>query len=432
MSLLRDEKGSALVYTFVCLVVLSFIVMGMLQTAAMTYRAARFQENRQRAFSAAESGLAIGLAAMTGGIALERREYGAEPPSIDLSADDWLGGDSGSAPAGVNLANGSQYSVWLSAQGVDGLSTLTSRGVCGSSSRVVEVTVREPKILPAHAAIAAASKSPGPAVHLKGITTVKGDIRIESTDLESLKIDPPFGWGFLSFLIDLQGNLTVGKGARKVDFKEKFKNYIGGDRILVADDIRTYPTAIAPDNLPPRDGIHQWSIDRITISRDGDYPFIKLAGINQLRFETGSTGNPLLDDITIRVRGDFTMKGISSIRVSGKGKVKMYIDGDVKDLGIDFIGGLFGDADPLKLWIYCGGKHVNLLKGLGATSCMVYAPDARVTHEAAAVHGGAIVCDQFKAEGATYYRWNEAWRQHDFEPEGRKPKVVPGSWRERH
>lgn len=430
MSLLRDEKGSAFVYCFVCLVVLSLILMGMLQTAAMTYRAARSQENRQRAFSAAESGLAVGMAAMTGGVALERRDYGAEPPSIDSAADDWLGGDSGNAPACAILSDGARYSVWLSPQGADGLSTLISKGECGSSSRVVEVTVREPRLFPAHEAIAAAAKSPGPAVHLKGLLKVKGDIRVESADVESLKIETPW-WDFLSLLIDLDGDLIVGKGADKPRFVKKFRRYLREESIQVADDVRAYPAAIVPEDLPKRSGIDQWSIDRVTISESGDYPFIKLKGINQLRFVTGDTGNPLLDDIAIRVRGDFEMAGISSIKVSGKGKVRMYVDGDIKELGVGFVGGLFGDADPLRLWIYCGGKHVNLLKGVGATSCMVYAPDAKVSHEAAAIHGGAIVCDQFEAEGAAYYRWNEAWRQHDFEPEGRRPIIVPGSWRER-
>jgi hypothetical protein len=438
VSFLRDEKGSALVYTFVCLVVLSFILMGMLQTAAMAYRAARFQENRQRAFSAAESGLAIGLAAMTSGIVLERREYDVEPPSIDPTADDWLGGGSGGAPGSVSLPNGASYGVWLSAQDDTGLSTLTSRGTCGSSARAVEVTVREPRILPAQASITAAARSPGHAVHLKGATSVEGDIRIESAHLDSLKIEPPLGWGFLSFLVDLEGDLTVGKGARRADFVEKFKKYIRDERILVADDARTYPVAIAPDGLPPREGIKKKSIERITISEDGDYPFIDLDGINELRFQTGDTGDPATDDITIRVRGDFKMKGISSIKVSGQGKVTMYVDRDVKDLGISFVGGLFGSADPLKLWIYCSGKHVNLLKGvgflpgIGMTSCMVYAPDARVTYEDFGIHHGSIVCDQFKAEGATTFEWDERWRQHNFEPEGRAPKVIPGSWRERH
>ena len=108
MPSLRDENGSALVYTFVCLVVLSFILMGMLQTAAMAYRAAKFQENRQRAFSAAESGLAIGLAAMSSGIVLERREYDVDAPSIDLTADNWLGSGSGSAPVRAYLPTGAR------------------------------------------------------------------------------------------------------------------------------------------------------------------------------------------------------------------------------------------------------------------------------------------------------------------------------------
>ena len=101
---------------------------------------------------------------------------------------------------------------------------------------------------------------------------------------------------------------------------EKFKKYIRDERILVADDARTYPVAIAPDGLPPREGIKNKSIERITISEDGDYPFIDLDGINELRFQTGDTGDPATDDITIRVRGDFKMKGISSIKVSGQGR----------------------------------------------------------------------------------------------------------------
>ena len=431
MPSLRDENGSALVYTFVCLVVLSFILMGMLQTAAMAYRAAKFQENRQRAFSAAESGLAIGLAAMSSGIVLERREYDVDAPSIDLTADNWLGSGSGSAPVRAYLPTGASYKVWLSAQDTSGQSTLTSRGTCGSSSRAVEVTVHEPRIVPANASITAAAKSPGHAVHLKGVTAVEGDIRIESADLDSLKIEPPFGWGFLSFLVNLDGDLTIGKGARRSDFVERFKKYIRENQIFVANDARTYPAATPPEGLPSREGIKKKSIERITISQSGDYPFIDLDGINELRFQTGATGDPTKDDITIRVRGDFKMKGISSIKVSGKGKVMMYVDRDVKDLGISFVGGLFGSADPLRLWIYCAGKHVNLLKGIGITSCMVYAPDAKVTYEDLGIHHGSIVCDQFNAEGATAFEWDERWRQHSFEPEGRTPKVVPGSWRER-
>ncbi len=428
MSLFRDERGSALVYTFVCLVVLSFILMGMLQTAAMTYRAAKFHENRQRALSAAESGLAVALAVMADGAALDRREYDAELPSIDSESDHWLGGGSGSAPTGASLPGGACYRVWLSPQDDKGFATLTSRGTCGSSSRAVEVTVREPRAIPANASITAAAKSPGPAVHIKGLARVVGDIRVESTSVDSVKLEPFLG------LMNIEGDLIVGKGARRSDFVERLIGIIKNEKkIRVADEVRTYPAAIPPDNLPPREGIRKNSIERITISQDGDYPFIELHGINELRFQTGDTGDPAKDDITIRIRGDFRMKGISSIKVSGKGKVNMYIDGDIKDLGVSFIGGLFDfHPDPSRLWIYCSGKHVKMLDGAGVTSCMVYAPDAEVAYESFGAHGGSIVCDQLKSDLANAFIWEEKWGRNPFEPEGRTPKVVSGSWRERH
>jgi len=444
MPSLKDESGSALVYTFVCLVVLSFILMGMLQTAAMAYRSAKFQENRQRAFSAAESGLAMGLAVMSGGTALERREYDVDPPSIDLAADNWLGGGSGSAPVSACLPTGASYKVWLSAQDRGGQSTLTSRGTCGPSSRAVEVTVREPRIVPANATIAAAAKSPGSAVHLKGFAMVVGDTRVESARVNSVELEPFLGFGSL---MDLQGDLIVGKGARKSDFVRKLTGIIKEKNIKVADEERTYPAVIAPDSLPVRkDGIRKKDVYRHTISESGDYPFIELNGVNELRFATGDSGDPAKDDIEVRVRGNFEMKGISSITISGRGKVRLYADQDIENLGISFVLGLLdGRPDPSRLSIYCSGKRVNMVKGfelggflpitlpgVGITSCMVYAPEAKVTYESFAAHLGSIVCDTIKSDGVNVFISEEQWRRNPFEPEGRTPKVVPGSWRERH
>ena len=60
------EKGSSLVFALVVLAVLSIGVVSLLQSAAMSFGTGSFQQERQQALAAAESGIAIASAMLVG------------------------------------------------------------------------------------------------------------------------------------------------------------------------------------------------------------------------------------------------------------------------------------------------------------------------------------------------------------------------------
>ncbi|MFY9134504.1 MAG: PilX N-terminal domain-containing pilus assembly protein, partial [Bacillota bacterium] len=59
LSASTDEKGSSLVYTLVVVVVFTIAVVSLLQLAAMSFKTGKFEEERQQALAAAESGIAV-------------------------------------------------------------------------------------------------------------------------------------------------------------------------------------------------------------------------------------------------------------------------------------------------------------------------------------------------------------------------------------
>ena len=112
-----DERGSALIYALVIMVVLSITLASALQLSGMSFKTGRFQEQRQQALAAAESGISLATAALLRNDHIPTSEYPSSTPGIDSSAPNWIGPGTGSLPDELRLGADTSYGVGFSACG---------------------------------------------------------------------------------------------------------------------------------------------------------------------------------------------------------------------------------------------------------------------------------------------------------------------------
>ncbi len=427
------EKGSSLVFALVVLAVLSIGVVSLLQSAAMSFGTGSFQQERQQALAAAESGIAIASAMLVGSDApqIPRSEYPSLEPSIDSTSSNWAGPGTGPLPEKLALGRDTSYRVWVSPNR-SGTITITSEGKCGRRTRVVQQLFSYYRTgLPFLMSTTSESLN----MTLEGSAEFVGDFHIEGLNSDSIDID-----------IDkpVVGTLYVRPDADIVGIRDKAGKHFSS----VEADGNTYrhPPSISPKGLPyyyeHKLVIGDGESREVTISKSGKYSSVRVASEGKCHMEIDTTES----DIIIYTTGDFAVHGFMNLQIVGDNALHLYVDGDFIWNGERIGKSLEDPLDPTKFVVHCtdvGWSSVSpknvWINGVPETNMVgvIYAPKSQVhitgdVNFCGAIVGHRIIVDEKTCGTLCYPKGDYATklRQMNLGLIDMAIDLVPGSWRE--
>ncbi len=414
-----DERGSALIYALVIMVVLSITLASALQLSGMSFKTGRFQEQRQQALAAAESGISLATAVLLRNDHIPTSEYPSSTPSIDSSGPNWIGPGTGSLPDELRLGADTSYRVWVSPP-VAGLITVVSEGRCGGRSRVIQqVLSRSATGLPF--LMSTTSKRNFADIALNGSGSVDGDLHIEGRDR----------WSIIANMTQpSNGILYVRPDADIDDIRRSVGRYFSS--VEVDPNTYRYPVPVCPEGLEYRGKVRHNGSEPVIIDRSGRYDEFIINGSCDMIVDASAS------DIIIHTSGDFIINGSVNLHIQGDNALKLYVDGDFTWNGSR---GGAPPLDPTKFVIYCtglNGSHFGtsvVMNGFPNMAAVIYAPTSSITFNGSGEFTGAIVGSDITYNGAGKLAfpkgiYAEKLRKMNLGEVDGPPRVVPGSWRE--
>jgi hypothetical protein len=369
-----DQRGGTMVYVLVGMVVLSLTIIGMLQMALASYQTGRFMEQRRQALAAAESGVALAVAELNSGAAIDRASYSnTSAPSIDSAADGWIGLGSGSMPPELSLGRGTSFRVWVG-EPVGSRTQVVAEGRSGGRIRLVQVTLK-PKASDIRYLVSAMSERSG-SIGLRGNQTVNGEM---------------YTRGLVSDTVDIHGNFSGNANlyVRPSSDLEGIRRNVGSrfKSVSVDPEEYVYPLATPPAGLTNRGKLKLSGNGKETIRHSGQYSSIDVTGNYDMVIDATA------GDIIVHVTGNFELGGNSELIIEGDHAFRLYVDGNVKWHGNTHIGMI----DPSQFIICCGGSVE--LKGNQRLNAVVYAPNSSVVFNGNARFTGAVVAQTMESKG---------------------------------
>lgn len=412
-----DQRGAALVSTLVVMIVVSFVIFGMMQLALASYRVGKFEEERQQALVAAESGIAVAVARLAAGQSILRATYPSSTPSIDSTSDGWLGSGTGQMPSDLALGPRTSFRVWIS-EPMGGETTLVAEGKCGRRTRVVQVNVTQVSSVNGLRFLIAATSTEPRSVVFNGAATLLGDIYTASTSADAIRV---------TGAVSAVGRVYVRPDADIEGIRDRLDRVYNSGDVMPDPTVYSYPLPVLPAGLPWKGSLHLSGASVMSIKDSGEYDYVKVTGASVITIDTAK------HDVVFRVKGDFDVSGSTIIRVTGPYAFKLYVDGDIKGTGS---GTVSTGGDPTRFIIYSRGEEVNY-NGASSTTAVIYAPNAVVSFRGAGSFTGAVVADTFTVRGAAHVsyppgQYADRLRELDLGPMDGALSIEIGSWRERN
>lgn len=415
-----DQRGAALVSALVVMVVVSLVILGMMQLALASYRVGKFEEERQQALAAAESGIAVALARLTAGQSIPKAIYPSSIPSIDSSSADWLGPGTGRMPSELTLAPRASFKVWVS-EAVNGKMTLVAEGRCGGRTRVVQVNVTQVFSVNGIKFVVAATSTGSRSIAFNGLSAIDGDIYTASKSADAIHV---------AEAVVAAGKVYVPPDADIEGIRDRLDGVYDSDDVIPESTVYSYPPPVPPTGLPRRGSLDLRNAS-LTIADSGEYDYVEVKGPSIIKIDTRN------HDVVFRVKEDFNVSNATIIYVTGPHAFKLYVDGNIKGFGA---GGMLTGGDPTKLGdptkfiIYCRGQEVNY-NGVTGTTAVIYAPNADVAFRGAGIFIGAVVARTFTLAGFQYIhypsdQYGDVLRELDLGPVEGAPSLEIESWRE--
>lgn len=401
--LIGNQKGGTLAYTLVAVVVVTLLIAGMLEMTLMSYRAGAFQERRQRALAAAESGIAVAIGKLANGDEIPRASYSPKSPaspSIDSAAGNWIGKNTGGMPSELELGPSTAFKVWVS-ETVGDRTTVVSRGSAGGSSRTVGVTLTKasggPQFLVAATQLVPSSKEDINMNKMRSPGKFEGNMRIEGTEPSAISV-PGKGTGVVC-----EGRLLVRPTPRINGITNKVKHFFSS--VDIDRNEYQYPAPVAPSGLPDKGELYGTKTQPVHITESASYLCATIKGRCEVTIDATRS------DIVLHFRKGVMITAadgeVPIIKIKGDHTVKFFIDGAPNRWNCET-----EHRDPTKLIIHsnatynkCDKKDETrvILKPYPFIAAVVYAPRVNVDGIGYGTFSGAIVGNTVKFEETGRY-----------------------------
>ncbi|HOK71400.1 MAG TPA: hypothetical protein PLM83_08090 [Bacillota bacterium] len=414
-----DERGSSLVYTLVVVVVLTIAVVSLLQLAAMSFKTGKFEEERQQALAAAESGIAVASVRLVSNDPMPTSAYPSSVPSIDSTAANWIGPGTGPIPKELLLGDNVSYRVWVSPP-VDGRFTVVSEGRCGGRTRVIQQAFSSSTTgLPF---LMSATSTQLFSIILNGSGSLDGDLHTEGKD----------AWSVVANLsTPANGTLYVRPDADIKGIRSKVGTYFRS--VEVDPNTYRYPVPVCPAGLEYRGRFRANGWQPIVITKSGEYDEFIVNGSCEMTVDASQS------DVIIHTKEDFIINGSVNLKIIGDHALKLYVDGNFTWNGSR---GGAPPLDPTKFVIYCTGPKnprsfpPNVtMNGFPNMAAVIYAPRADVVFNGEGEFSGAIVGSSITYNGSGRLAfptgvYADKLKSINLGEVDGPPRSVPGSWRE--
>jgi len=185
----------------------------------------------------------------------------------------------------------------------------------------------------------------------------------------------------------IEGGIILGPGSTHSTIVLK-----GGSQILdgttISSVLLPIPDIVLPEGLATRGSLDLRSDQVRTINEDGRYSEISMEGSSRLIFDLTNR------DLRIRVDGRLDIRGGSSIRTQGNGRLFLFVQGNVDVEGGTHIN---PDRSPNHLLMFAMGNVT--MKGGTSIRGGLYAPNSRLHMEGGTSFTGASMVNEVQLSG---------------------------------
>ena len=234
--------------------------------------------------------------------------------------------------------------------------------------------------------------------------------------------DSTYGCVFLNSNAKIYGNVVSGFGSNPdTDIVTQSGAIISGEKQSLSREkgILSVP---APEGLPFRGDYYLEGDNSATISESGEYTLFNLSS---------NATVTITADVTLYIRGDFSMRNNTNIEIADGVTAKIYLGGSFEQRSNTSINNL--SEDPTKLMIFGTDSFTGEMEWNSNSDFWgaVYVPKADVRFRSNADFYGSIMGKSFDLDSNARIHYDEAFADLEIDIEGQDIIYAVKSWQEK-